>query len=89
MLCRMLGRTRREMMLTMDAAELEEHWADYLREPFGPERGDIQTALIRSTIQAAAGSSSDPQKLMPFPHQREQVIESWQAAKSALGGGNG
>jgi hypothetical protein len=74
-------------MATMGADEFIEHMADYLVEPFGPERGDIRHAQLCAMIAAANGTRIEAQKLMPFDHQRETIITDWHAAKAAFSGG--
>jgi hypothetical protein len=52
-----LGRTFKELISTMDAAEFE-MWIEYSRRsPIGPRRGDLQAGIIAATVANYAGRS--------------------------------
>jgi hypothetical protein len=57
MLARTLGRTLDELGRTMSAAEFADHLADYLREPWGDRRADLQAALVSHTVATFAGKT--------------------------------
>ena len=50
MLCRALGRTPGELEAELTSAEFAEFMADHRMGPWGETRGDIQAAVVASTI---------------------------------------
>jgi hypothetical protein len=77
-----LGRTFRELVETMDAAEFD-MWIEYnRRSPIGPKRGDLQAGIVAATIANYAGKArkdgapaATPLDYMPL-EKRPEVDES-------------
>lgn len=64
-----LGRTKRELLASIDSAELTEWAAFDLVEPFGGKRGDFQAGIVAATIHNYSGHATkgkSPFDYMPF-----------------------
>lgn len=77
----------------MDAAELTEWAAYYQMAPFGPERGDLQAALICTVLATIhSGKRFTPQQFMPEfgrdrqPQTAEQMKRALMRATANMGG---
>lgn len=60
------GCSPREAMARCDSAEFTELCAFYTLSPFGPERGDMQAAVIASTVANANPMDRKQYKLSDF-----------------------
>lgn len=56
-----MGCTFAELGERMSGEEFGLHWADYRRQPWGPERDEVHAAMIAATIARFSGrSAQDP-----------------------------
>lgn len=56
---------------SMTADEFALHYADYLRNPWGPDRAEFDVGLVCSTVAGAAGARSTPRDFMPYRQRAE------------------
>jgi len=66
-----LGRTIRELQLSMDAREWARWQAYYRVRPFGEMRGDVRHALLCSLLYSLNGGRRPMtvEKFLPFPDE--------------------
>lgn len=65
-MARTLGRSVRELLATLDAAELAEWEAFYAVEPWGEQRRDWQTALLASILANQWRGKGSPARVKDF-----------------------
>ena len=78
----------------ISSRELSEWMAYYSLEPFGAVRGDLQAAIVASTVANSAGANTKPADFIPdFEPAAEPEEPAWiqqlafiQALNTALGG---
>lgn len=77
-----LGRTLKELVEGMSAAEFDMWVAYNRRSPLGPKRGDLQAGIIAATIANYAGRmrgkdapAATPLDFMPLEQRPEPVEE--------------
>jgi hypothetical protein len=79
-----LGRSVKELLATVDAAELVDWAAFYIHEPFGQEWS--QTAKIAAVVAWSAGAKNvDERTFLPVYYEREMTEEQMAAELMKLG----
>jgi hypothetical protein len=95
-----LGMTVGRLLDEIDSAELTEWMAFYQIEPFGPERGDLNAAIVAQTVaNRSRGKGERPYKLNHFlprfgeKQEQRQSVDNMKATvariKSAWGSKHG
>lgn len=54
-----MGCTVDELGQRMSGEEFGLHWADYRRQPWGPQRDEVHAAMIAATVARFAGRRSE------------------------------
>lgn len=82
-----LGRTKRELLESIDSHELTEWWEFYQRFPFGMEwdqAGEICAAVSAGKLKKEGGEPFGPVDFMPFKVKRKQRPQSEKEMEARL-----
>lgn len=66
LLARTMGMTLATMDATMSSGEFALHYADYRRNPWGPQRDEFNFAMLASATLNGAGAKTTPSDFMPY-----------------------
>lgn len=88
-----MGRSVRELLDSMDAAELHDWMEFYEAEPWGEDRADLRAGIVAATVAGCHGIKCRPSDFLPqYDREREPMsdddIQSTVVKTNAMLGGS-
>ena len=80
-----MGRSPREVLLTLSAADINELRAYNCIQPIGDDRGELQAGLVASAVANVHGNKTKPSDFMVFAEKEPAPDEDDKRSREIAG----